>query len=108
MVEAESKMIDDSLCIASEIVEVEALLESILRGHRYVLLITPRNWALRLRMNPSDMQADEIMQMLREELEMNCEAAGCLSCPDCDPEFFGSDLEPAMREVRREPIHRAD
>lgn len=69
---------------------VSMFAEAIRRGHRYVLLMTPRDGALRLRMTPSDMQTAEVAQMLREELEGNCESAGCLSCPDCDPEFFGA------------------
>lgn len=81
-------LIDKSEALDQEGVSMFA--EAIRRGHRYVLLMTPRDGALRLRMSPSDMQKDEIMQMLREELNGTCEAAGCLSCPDCDPESFGA------------------
>lgn len=48
--------------------------EAIRRGHRYVLLMTRRDGALRLRLSPSDMPAAEVVQMLREELNGSCEA----------------------------------
>lgn len=77
-------------CEALDKEGVSMFAEAIRRWHRYVLLMAPRDGTLRLCMTPSDMPTDEVIQMLREELGGRCEAAGCLSCPDCDPEFFGA------------------
>lgn len=67
---------------------VATFAEAIRRGHRYVLLMMPRDEALRLRMSLSNMSSTEVVRMLREELNGSCEYAGCLSCPDCDRNFF--------------------